>query len=33
MTIIEGVLKGNIRDIARLITIVENELQEATAAM
>ena len=33
MTIIEGVLKGNIRDIARLITIVENELPEATAAM
>jgi len=33
MTIIEGVLKGSVRDIARLITIVENELPEATAAM
>jgi LAO/AO transport system kinase len=33
MTIIEGVLRGNVRDIARLITIVENELPEATAAM
>ena len=33
MTIIEGALKGNVRDIARLITIVENELPEAAAAM
>ena len=33
MSIIEGVLKGNVRDTARLITIVENELPEAPAAM
>jgi len=33
MSIIEGALKGSVRDIARLITIVENELPEAAAAM
>jgi LAO/AO transport system kinase len=33
MSIIEGVLKGSVRDTARLITIVENELPEAAAAM
>jgi len=33
MNLVDGVLKGNIRDIARLISVVENELPEATSAM
>jgi len=33
MNLVDGVLKGNIRDIARLISVVENELPEATNAM
>ncbi len=33
MNLVDGVLKGNIRDIARLISVVENELPEATKAM
>jgi LAO/AO transport system kinase len=33
MNLVDGVLKGNIRDIARLITVVENELPEAIKAM
>jgi len=33
MNLVDGVLKGHIRDIARLISVVENELPEATNAM
>lgn len=33
MNLVDGVLKGNIRDIARLISLVENELPEAATAM
>jgi LAO/AO transport system kinase len=33
MNLVNGVLKGNVRDIARLMTIVENELPDATRAM
>jgi len=33
MNLVDGVLKGNVRDIARLISVVENELPEATDAM
>lgn len=33
MDLVNGALKGNIRDIARLISVVENELPEATKAM
>jgi LAO/AO transport system kinase len=33
MNLVDGVLKGNVRDIARLISVVENELPEATEAM
>jgi len=33
MNLVDGVLKGHVRDIARLISVVENELPEATNAM
>ena len=33
INLVEGVLKGNVRDIARLISVVENELPEAAKAM
>jgi LAO/AO transport system kinase len=33
MNLVDGVLKGHIRDIARLISVVENELPEANNAM
>ncbi len=33
MDLVKGVLNGKVRDIARLISVVENELPEATKAM